>query len=298
MSQTTLQSMTGFAGTEGSLEGYSWRWEIRSVNGKGLDIRLRLPSGLERLEQEIRKRVSSAVKRGSIYLSLAVEDQQQLSVPVINQSALDAVLSAIEDIAGRTKTKKPTADGILALRGVLELVEAKLSPEHREHRKTALLASLDAAIDAFCQVRMQEGAALAKTLAQNVDTIENLTQKAEQNPSRSVEAINARIGEQIGRIMDASSSLDEDRLYQEAAILATKADIKEEIDRLFAHIAAARQLLAGSGPVGRKLDFLAQEFNREANTLCSKSNASEITAIGLELKVIIDQFREQIQNLE
>ncbi len=290
--------MTGYAGAEGRVLDIHWRWELRSVNGKGLDIRLRMPQGFERIEQDVRKAVAGRLKRGNLQVSLNIEREKGMPVPIINQEALDAVLQAVEQVSRRIETQAPAPDGILGLRGVLEVAEAETSKQDQVLQDKAILQGLGQALDALRANRGAEGAALGHVLEGNLAEIEALTKRAEQNPSRSPEAIRARLKEQVTRLIDVAQTMDSDRLHQEAAILATKADIREELDRLYAHVAAARSLLEGEGPVGRKLDFLAQEFNRESNTLCSKSNASEMTAIGLELKVVIDQFREQIQNLE
>ncbi|MCC0043623.1 MAG: DUF1732 domain-containing protein [Brucellaceae bacterium] len=199
----------------------------------------------------------------------------------------------------RTNTDLPSAaDGLLALRGVIEIPEAAASPEEREALDAAIIGVLGEALDALTEARTGEGAALAGLLGGNIDAIEGLTGKAEADPSREPAAIRQRLADQVSQLLGASTQFDEARLHAEAAFLATKADIREEIDRLFTHVASGRALLAAGGPAGRKLEFLAQEFNREANTLCSKSNASSVTAIGLELKAVVDQFREQVQNLE
>jgi len=290
--------MTGFAGAEGRNGDTCWQWELRAVNGKGLDVRLRLPQGFERLEKDVRKMVAGQLKRGNLQITLSIDRDRGGAVPVINQEALEAVLRAADEVASRIGAKPPTVEGILALRGVLELAEPDISTEDHVAQDASIMQGLEAALDALRQNRGAEGEALGRVLSENLYQIELLTKRAEDNPSRKPEAIRARLEEQVSRLIDASNSLDGDRLHQEAAYLATKADIREELDRLIAHVAAARTLLAGEGPVGRKLEFLAQEFNRESNTLCSESNASEMTAIGLELKVIIDQFREQILNLE
>jgi uncharacterized protein (TIGR00255 family) len=191
-----------------------------------------------------------------------------------------------------------SADGLLALRGVLDIPEVAETEEARASVDAAVLGVLDLALAGLEQARLAEGAALGTVLSAHIDTIEVLVLKAEADPSRDPAAIRARMAEQVALLMDASANLDENRLHQEAAFLATKADIREEIDRLKTHVASGRALLDGGGAVGRKLDFLAQEFNRESNTLCSKSNAATVTAIGLELKAVVDQFREQVQNLE
>ena len=298
MTKSNLQSMTGYADASGHHEDVDWQWQIRSVNGKGLDIRLRLPHGFDSIEVDIRKQVSARFKRGNLQVSLNIDREKSIGVPTINQAALDAVLLAAEQVGNRINTPVKSVENLLSLRGVLEISEPKISDEEQAVQNNAVMAGLSEVLDGLQVSRGREGAALGQILGGNLDRIKALTKQAEENPSRSVEAIQARLAEQVALLLQASNSLDQDRLHQEAAFLATKADIREEIDRLFAHVAAARALLAGEGPVGRKLEFLAQEFNRESNTLCSKSNAREVTAIGLELKVVIDQFREQILNLE
>ncbi len=298
MSNLNLQSMTGYADASGRQGDTDWHWQIKSVNGKGLDVRLRMPPGFEPLEVEVRKQFSNRFKRGNMQVGLNVERESAAGIPTINQAALDAVIAAAEQVSKRIGQPVQNVEGLLSLRGVLENSDAKISEEEQGALNTAVLAGLQSALDALQISREGEGAAMGRVLVDNLDQIEALTKQAEENPARSVEAIQARLGEQVALLMQSANNLDADRLHQEAAFLATKADIREEIDRLFAHVEAVRELLNAGGPVGRKLEFLAQEFNRESNTLCSKSNARDVTAIGLELKVVIDQFREQIQNLE
>ena len=298
MTKSNLQSMTGYADASGRHEDMDWQWQIRSVNGKGIDVRLRLPHGFDAIEADIRKQIASRFKRGNLQVSLAIDREKGAGVPTINQAALDAVLLAAEHVAKRINSPVKSVESLLSLRGVLEISEPKISDDEQAVLNKVVMDGLGEVLDGLQISRSREGTALGQILGGNLDRIDALTKQAEDNPSRSVETIQARLAEQVALLLQASSSLDQDRLHQEAAFLATKADIREEIDRLFAHVEAARELLAGEGPVGRKLEFLAQEFNRESNTLCSKSNAREVTAIGLELKVAIDQFREQILNLE
>lgn len=290
--------MTGFAREQGVFRETSWVWEFRAVNGKGLDVRLRLPSGFERLEPLVRKACGAVLSRGNVQVALNIASDVNAAVPTINQAALDAVLSAIKEIDTKAHTSHSTAAEILALRGVMEMAEPDLDKEEKNALDDALLSSLDQGLAALSAHRAAEGAALGVVLLTHVDEIERLTQRAEADPSRTNEAIAERMREQVAKLMDASATLDRDRLHQEAAMHATKADIREELDRLKAHVGSARDLLAGGGPIGRKLEFLAQEFNREANTLCSKSNAVSITEIGIAMKVVIDQFREQVLNIE
>ena len=295
---TPLASMTGYARAQGGVPGISFSVEIKSVNGRGLDMRMRLTPGHDALEPEIRRRVGKALSRGSVSVTLNVEREGEEGRVVINHAALDAVLGALREIASRVDAEKPTLDGILGLKGVLEQHEAPLDADAEERLHTAIYDAVERALAELRNARQSEGRALKDILSRQVDEIARLRDLAEAHPGRGRDVILARLKEQIADLMAASPSLGEDRLMQEALLLATKADIREELDRLTAHVASARSLLGEGGPVGRKLDFLSQEFNREANTLCSKSNAVELTAIGLDLKAVIDQFREQVQNLE
>lgn len=290
--------MTGYADASGRQGDSDWQWQIKSVNGKSLDARLRMPSGFEALEADVRKRISSRFKRGNMQISLSIDRKDSAGIPTINEATLDAVIKAAEQVSNRIGVPVQGVEGLLSLRGVLETLDVKISEEEQAELNKAVLSGLNETLDALQKSREGEGAAMGRVLQNNLDQIEALTKQAEENPARSVEAIQARLGEQVALLMQGVSNLDVDRLHQEAAFLATKADIREEIDRLFAHVEAARELLSNGGPVGRKLEFLAQEFNRESNTLCSKANAREVTAIGLELKVLIDQLREQVLNLE
>lgn len=294
-----LASMTGFGRRDGGLGALRWTWELRSVNGKGLDIRLRLPAGLEGLEARARERIAARLARGNVTVGLTTQRAGADLVPQINEAALNAVLAALETVRRRVPDAAPVAlDGILAQKGVIEWREVQEDPGEQAVIEAALLEDLEAGLAALVAMREAEGAAIAVVLRGQLDTIARLTDAAEAAPCRSVEAIRARLAAQVAALMETGAALDPARLHQEAVLIATRADIREELDRLAAHVAAARALLEAGGPVGRRLDFLAQEFNREANTLCSKSNGSELTALGLELKTVIDQMREQIQNLE
>ena len=294
-----LQSMTGFSRAAGEHEGAVITWELKSVNGKTAEARLRLPQGQERLEQPVRQAVQKRFQRGNIQATLTVVRAAGQNVqPVVNEAFLKDLAGLAQRLQEQFGAAPASADGLLALRGVLEVPETSETEEARAGYDAAVLGVLEAALDGLKQAREAEGAALEVLLAGQIDAIEALTTRAEADPSRDPAVIRARIAEQVRLLLDASANLDEMRLHQEAAFLATKADIREEIDRLKTHVASSRSLLAGGGAIGRKLDFLAQEFNREANTLCSKSNAATVTAIGLELKAVVDQFREQVQNLE
>jgi uncharacterized protein (TIGR00255 family) len=293
-----LNSMTGFAREDGSAAGQRWTWELRSVNGKGLDVRLRLPPGLERLEIPARERAGKRLTRGNCNFTLSIQREQAAAALKINEPALLAVLDAMKLIAARIEAAPPTLDGILAIKGVVEAADAEESEETRAALDAAVLAGLDRALGALADARAREGRATAEVLRGHIDSIERLARAAEACPARRPEAIRDRLAEQVRALLDTVPVLDPQRLHQEAILIATRADIREELDRLFAHVDEGRRLIDAGGPIGRRLDFLAQEFNREANTLCSKANDRELTAIGLDLKTVVDQLREQIQNIE
>lgn len=290
--------MTGFARASGGGDIMGWSWEVRSVNGKGLDVRIRLPAGFERLEREARDRCAGRLTRGNVQVALTTSVGAKAQRLAINEDGLAKVIDAMERIGQRIDAQPPTLDGILSLRGVVEIEDVAEDEESRETLDGELMDGLDAALDDLAAMREGEGEAIGAVLSARLDEMVKLTADAEASPARTPEAIRTRLAEQIATLLDAAPALDPDRLHQEAAILATKADIREELDRLHAHIDAARELLAAGGPVGRRLDFLAQEFNREVNTLCAKSNDRALTATGLDMKAVVDQMREQIQNLE
>jgi uncharacterized protein (TIGR00255 family) len=292
-----LASMTGYARATGSVPGASFACEVKSVNGRGLDIRLRLAPGLDALEGDIRQLIGKMVSRGSVTFSLSVERDGAGGELLVNRQALATVLAALDDLKGKVEATAPSLDGILGLKGVLDQRDSPMSAQAEEALVAAILDAASQALVDLVLARRQEGNQIAAILLDRLDQIEALVTQAEEHPARSREAILARLREQVAAIAD-DITIPEERLAQEALLLATKADIREELDRLVAHIANARQLIRGGGAVGRRLDFLAQEFNREANTLCSKSNAVELTAIGLDLKAAIDQLREQVQNIE
>ena len=293
-----LKSMTGFARSQGALGAASWQWEVRSVNGKSLDARLRTPPGSEALDGPARELIGKRLSRGSVSANLNLTRQGTPTVIRLNEPALLQVNAAVQRAAELTGAAPPALDGLLALRGVLEVVEAEEPEGEQAQRSAAILASLTAALDALVSDRGREGERLSRTFATQLDEIETLTLAAERAPQRSPEKIAARLREQVERLFAAGGQLDRERLHQEAMLLAVKADVEEEVARLKSHIAEARTLIAASEPVGRKLDFLTQEFMREANTLCSKAIDIEVTRIGLALKAVIDQLREQVQNIE
>jgi len=294
----SLASMTGFARAQGTAGGYGWAWELKSVNSKGLDLRLRLPPGWDAVETAARASAAKALARGAVTANLDAKRESAAPTVRVNEDVLTAVLGAIHSVGKRIDSDRPTLDGILSLKGVIDVVDAEENPDERKKAEVAIAAGFEAALADLVIARRREGDALLQILSGRLDEIARLVAAAEASPARKSEAIRAKLAEQEAQLLDTGAKFDADRLHQEALLLAAKVDVREEIDRLTAHIAAARELLQKGGPAGRRLDFLAQEFNRESNTLCAKSNDASLTAIGLELKVTVDQFREQVQNLE
>jgi uncharacterized protein (TIGR00255 family) len=291
--------MTGFARAGAEALGRSATWEARSVNGRGLDVRLRTPPGLDRLENEIRARAAKRFDRGNVTLNLTLETPVAAPRLQINRAALDQVIGLIGELSGRVDAAAPRLDGLLGVRGVVETVaEPPLADAEQGQVDAAILRSLDAVLDGLAAARRDEGRALLAVLGATLDEIEALTAEAAANAATQPAAIKARLEAQIADLLGAQNPISPDRLAHETALLAVKADVREELDRLRAHIAQARELFAKGGAVGRKLDFLSQEFNREANTLCSKSSDIALTRIGLALKTAIDRLREQAANVE
>jgi uncharacterized protein (TIGR00255 family) len=294
-----LKSMTGFGRAGGQEGDATWSWEVRTVNNRGLDIRLRLPQGFEEFELRLRDVIAKTIARGSCAVALALKAPPQGAEMRLNEEALlklNSLAARARKITGRSEDLPLNA--LLVMKGVIETVEPQPGEQVRAPLTDALLKTFHAALDGVVAARRAEGARLRDILAEKLDEIEVLTRNAEQAPERSAEAIAARLRQQLQRLLSETSQFDEQRLYQEAVLIATKADIEEELKRLYSHIAAARELIEEDAAIGRKLEFLAQEFQREANTLCSKSNAAEITRAGLKLKAAIDQLREQVQNVE
>jgi uncharacterized protein (TIGR00255 family) len=293
-----LSSMTGFARSHGTSGPYSFAWEIKSVNAKGLDVRLRLPPGWDAVEPPVRARAAEMLTRGTVYANLTLDRPGAQPVVRVNDAVLAAVIDTLKGLRGRLEAEPPRLDGILALKGVIEVAEADESEDDRRAAETALVAGFGTALDGLAAMRRHEGDALGKLLGQRLDEIAALVARAEAAPGRKVEAIRQRLAEQVAALLETSERFDADRLHQEAILIASKADVREELDRLTAHVAQAKSMIAKGGAVGRRLDFLSQELNREANTVCSKSNDLELTNVGLELKSVVEQFREQVQNLE
>jgi uncharacterized protein (TIGR00255 family) len=297
-----LKSMTGFASATGTFDSWSWTWELRSVNGKGLDLRLRVPDWIDGLEIGLRKALGAVASRGNVTLSLQITREEEAGGTLsVNAGVLQSVLDAMAVIetqamdAGLSLAPSKASD-IVAMRGILD--QKVLGEQDTKPLSKALLAQADELISSFDAMRQSEGDALAIVLKGQLSEIEILTTSANETAKLRAVDVAATLQRNMAKIIANTDNLDQDRVAQELALLAVKADITEEIDRLAAHVKAAETLLAENGPVGRKMDFLMQEFNREANTLCSKAQNAELTRIGLALKVLIDQMREQVQNVE
>lgn len=290
--------MTGFAREAGTSGAHQWAWELRSVNGRNLDVRVRVPGGFDGIGDELRREIAGALSRGQCQLNLTLSRSETAPRVSINRDALAALVEAVGAISLPLSVSPASLDGLLAVRGIVEVQEEAGGADseaalHRDLREagTRLVAGLRNA-------RLAEGSALSGVIAGQLDEIDALVAAAAISPGRTPEAVRARLAAQVAAILGASDRLDPARLHQEAALIAARADIQEEIDRLRGHVAAARELLASGGAVGRRLDFLAQEFGREANTLCAKAGDVALSRIGLDLKAVVDQFREQVANVE
>jgi uncharacterized protein (TIGR00255 family) len=293
-----LSSMTGFARSHGASGPYTFEWELKSVNAKGFDLRLRLPPGWDELEVFAKKRAGEVLSRGTVYANLNLKRSNAVAAVRINEDVLASIVKVAGTLAQKIDAVAPSIDGLLGIKGVIEVVEPESDEAEDKAAMDAAAKAFDEALGHLVEMRRREGAALGQILQQRMEEMERLAKKAEAAPGRKPEAIRARLAEQIAALLETSDRFDPDRLNQEAILIATKADIREELDRIASHIAQAREMINKGGPVGRRLDFLAQEFNREVNTCCSKSNDIELTNTGLEMKNVVEQFREQVQNLE
>lgn len=293
-----LSSMTGFARSHDACGVYAFEWELRSVNAKGFDLRMRMPPGWDAVEPLVRKRATELLSRGTVYANLTVKRSDAAPVIRVNDEVLASVMKVAAELSAKLKAPPPTVDGILAIKGVLEVSEPDDTEQERQAAEAAIFKAFERALADLIEMRRREGATLQQILASRLDEIATLSSRADAAPGRQASAIKARLAEQVALLLESSERFDADRLHQEAIMVATKADIREELDRIASHITQARELIGKGGAVGRRLDFLAQEFNREVNTTCSKSNDVELTNIGLEMKNVVEQFREQVQNLE
>ncbi len=294
----TIASMTGFARAEGHDGPLSWAWELKSVNSKSLDLRFRLPPGFDALELPLRTAASQKLKRGSVTANLSVVRPAGAGGLRVNRDALAMVVKLANELAAEVEAAPPRIDGLLALKGVLESGDEMPDEAARERQGKLMSASFDRALEGLAKMRFGEGARLEDVLAERLSEIATQVKQAEAAAATQPAAIKARIGDLLAALTEAMPALPEERLAHEAALVVAKADIREELDRLHAHLTAARELLAEGGAIGRRFDFLCQEFNREANTLCSKSADLELTRVGLALKAAIEQLREQVQNIE
>lgn len=290
--------MTGFARRQGSLEGFLWAWELKCVNGRNLEVRCRLPAGLDALDGYVRAACAERLKRGNLSITLTADDKQAIPAFRVNEPALEQLGRLLEGLKGRIDAAPPRLDGLIALKGVLEVEEQQVAPEVAERRIQAMQADFLACLADLLQARLEEGKKLAGITRQHLAEIDRLGKAAASSAAAQPAALRARLAKQIAELLPPVVTLPEERLAQEVALLAAKADVREELDRLNAHVAAVRGLLDQGGAIGRRLDFLCQEFNREANTLCSKADDLALTNIGIELKAAIEQLREQAQNIE
>lgn len=293
-----VASMTGFSRTQGAVGPWSYAWELKSVNSKGLDIRLRLPPVFDSLEIKARQAIAARLTRGAITVNLTAKRVDEAASVQINRLILDRLLSTLAQTPLPENLRPASLDGLLALPGVIEVTQPQEDETLRNQVEADILSALEEALDALVAARHAEGEALRQILSLRLAHIRQLTQNADAHPARQADAIRARLIQNLAKLVENVEGLDQARLHQEAVLLAVKSDIREELDRLKAHVDSVNELLATGGPIGRRLDFLAQELGRESNTLCAKSNDPALTAIGLDLKIEVEQFREQVQNIE
>ena len=294
----TVASMTGFSRAQGAFGAWTWAWELKSVNARGLDLRLRVPSAFDAVEIKARAAISARLARGSTFANLTARRIDEAAPARINRAALDRLLAALDDVPPHANLRPAALDGLLTIPGILDIAQPEEDETHRAALESHTLRTLDEALDALIAARRDEGAALTRVLRARLDRIGELAAQADALPARRPEAIRERLAHQIARVMENADGLDPARLHQEAVLIAMKSDIREELDRLKAHVASARELLEKGGPIGRRLDFFAQELGRESNTLCAKSGDASLTALGLDMKIEIEQWREQVQNIE
>jgi len=291
-----LSSMTGFARAEGEAAGISWVWELKSVNGRSLDLRLRLPPGFDALEPPLRASLASRFRRGNVSATLSVNRTAPPTIRV-NRDMLARIVALIGELAGEVEAAPPRLDGLIGLRGVIETVEDE-PDDIIEARRAAIAAAWSVALDRLATARADEGARLGAILAAQLAELGGLVDAAAGCAAAQPSALRARLQQTLAELADLAPTMPQERVAQELTMLVSRGDIREELDRLRAHLAQAGELLGRGEAAGRQLDFLCQELNREANTLCSKSSDIELTRIGLSLKLAVEQFREQVQNLE
>ena len=295
----SISSMTGFATDAGSVNGINWAWEAKSVNAKGLDLRFRAPHGYEEVEATARVVVGKAFKRGNFNLNLSIQENIVENHYSINHTLLNQLIKITTDLQAKLiNFKSPSLDGLLAVRGVIEPNPKGKNKLDRQILDKKILKSLDIVLGSLARSRIDEGNRIGKVLFNQLKRIKNLCKRADKTATLQPDNIRKKLKKQINELIEEKLSFSDERLAQEAAIYLIKADVREELDRLNAHVESAELLMMGGGAIGRKLDFLCQEFNREVNTLCSKSSDIMLSKIGLELKAVIEQYREQVQNIE
>ncbi len=290
--------MTGFARIDGAEDGYNWVWELRSVNSRSLDVRLRLPNGMDHIETDVRNMVSERLTRGNVSVSLTLQKPPSRQEVLIKSEILDQILQISKRLSENHNISPPSVDGLLAIRGVLEVRDEEENVQQLKNIEIGILEGLSKGLDELVKNRYAEGERLIVSIARHLDEIDSLVEEASSIDEAQPAVMLKRMREQINSLANELPALTEERLAQEAAILAIKADIREELDRISAHVEGGRELIESGSPVGRKLDFLCQELNREANTVCSKSSDLDLTRLGLQLKAVIERLREQIQNIE
>lgn len=297
LANSPICSMTGFARADGDVNGRRWQWELRSVNSRGLEARFRLATGFDYLEPTFRKVVNERLNRGNFSATLTLKEGGATSNFDVNHSALASAIKAIKDVQIQLDCDKPRPEAVLALRGIIEMDAERLDDEARNVIAKALVEGFEQSLSDLVSARIAEGKHLEKSVLHAIEQIEGLIVSAEKEAPSAMIEIREKLSKQLYELVERAD-ISEERLAQEAALLVVKADIKEEIDRLKAHVAGARDIIEAGGSIGRRLDFLTQEFNREANTLCAKASNMALKQIGLDLKTVIDQLREQVQNVE
>ncbi|MDX2309405.1 MAG: YicC/YloC family endoribonuclease [Hyphomicrobium sp.] len=292
-----VNSMTGFARADGAEGGVRWFWEVRSVNGRGLDVRLKLAPGFDALDPKVREAVARTIQRGSVSITLFVQREATAPAMRVNEAALAQIIQAVDRVRTLTGAPPPSAEGLLALRGVLEIDDQRVEGDDQRLHEM-MLTTLQTALSGLSDVRRSEGARLSDLVAGQINEVDRLAAIVRESPARRPERIQMRLRELVQRLLDSANGFDPERLHQEAVLVATRTDVEEELQRLAVHTESVQELIVQGGAIGRKLDFVAQELNREANTLTSKAIDVEITRAGLAMKAVIDQLREQVQNIE